>query len=59
MKSDREKSLLNELIDGAAELPLESQRLLLILAQSMAYTRDCIAKENSPEPHQPTTEFTA
>lgn len=33
------ETLLNEIIDNAAELPLESQNLLLMMAKAMAYTR--------------------
>lgn len=45
-------SMLNEIIDNAVELPLESQNLLLMMAKSMKYTRDCMIGEkmvNDPQ----------
>lgn len=45
-KSSIEKiKVLDEIIDNAMELPLESQNLLLILAKGMAYTRNCVTKQ--------------
>lgn len=39
-------TILNKIIDSAAELPLESQDLLLMIAKSMKYTRDCMIEKN-------------
>lgn len=46
MKSVDRIATLNEIIDNAIELPLESQNLLLMMAKSMKYTRDCMTKQN-------------
>ena len=43
--SIEEIKVLDEIIDNAMELPLESQNLLLILAKGMAYTRSCVTKQ--------------
>lgn len=37
--------VLRELMENAVGLPLESQKLLLILAKGMAYTRDCLTRQ--------------
>lgn len=42
----QQTDILDELIDNASGLPVESQNLLLLLAKSMAYTRDCLTKQN-------------
>ena len=47
--SVQQVKILNELIENAMELPIESQNLLLILAKGMAYTRDCLVKQNMAE----------
>lgn len=41
---------MDEIIDNASELPLESQDWLLMMAKSMRYTRDCIVSKNEAEP---------
>ncbi len=40
--STQQVKLLDEIIDNAAGLPLESQDLLLMMAKAMKYTRDSI-----------------
>lgn len=47
--SVQQVKILNELIENAMGLPIESQNLLLILAKGMAYTRDCLVKQNTAE----------
>lgn len=54
--------LLDEIIDNAAELPLESQNWLLLIAKSMRYTRDCVirqseAKQSHKSPKQTTSSY--
>ena len=52
--SIRKTEILDEIIDNATCLPIESQNLLLMLAKAMAYTRDCIARQNKgakPQDH--------
>jgi len=41
--------ILDELIDNATELPLESQDWLLLIAKSMRYTRDYIIKKSGEQ----------
>lgn len=48
----KQTELLDELIDNATGLPVESQELLLMMARGMAYTRECMSKtkvENEKE----------
>ncbi len=45
-KSVHQMEVLDKLIQNAAELPVESQNLLLMLAKGMAYTRTCLIKQN-------------
>ncbi len=44
MKTDGvgQVKILDEIINNATGLPLESQDLLLMMAKAMRYTRDCI-----------------
>lgn len=52
--SAQQIKLLDELIDNATELPVESQNLLLMLAKAMSYTRNCIIQHSEIEqPHKP------
>lgn len=44
--SHDKNSILDEILENATELPVESQNLLLILAKGMAFTRYCITNEN-------------
>lgn len=37
--------ILDEIIDNAIELPLESQDWLLMMAKSMRYTRNCMVRQ--------------
>ena len=46
INSVHQAKVLNEIIDNAAELPLDSQNLLLMLAKAMQYTHNCIVAEN-------------
>lgn len=48
--STKNGTVLDEIIDNASELPLESQDWLLMMAKSMRYTRDCIVSKNEAEP---------
>lgn len=49
LTSIKNVTVLDEIIDNASELPLESQDWLLMMAKSMRYTRDCIVKKNEVE----------
>ena len=40
--STKKVKILDEIINNATGLPLESQDLLLMMAKAMRYTRDCI-----------------
>lgn len=40
--------ILNEIIENAAGLPVESQDLLLMMAKAMRHTRDCLMQQNVP-----------
>ncbi len=51
MNPKKKEVILCEIIENAAELPLENQNLLLMLAKSMKYTRDCmVMKERTMAP---------
>lgn len=50
LTSTKNGTILDEIIDNASELPLESQDWLLMMAKSMRYTRDCIVSKNEAEP---------
>ena len=41
--------MLDEIIDNAIELPVESQDLLLMMAKAMRYTRECVIRQSSAE----------
>lgn len=46
--------VLDELIDNAIGLPVDSQDLLLMMAKAMRCTRDCMVRQNlAGEPHNP------
>lgn len=49
LTSTKNVTVLDEIIDNASELPLESQDWLLMMAKSMRYTRDCIVSKNEAE----------
>lgn len=38
--------VLNEIIENAKELPLESQNLILMIAKGMSYTKEYLEKQN-------------
>lgn len=44
--SVKKVKILDEIIDNATELPLESQDWLLLIAKSMRYTRDCVIRQS-------------
>ena len=52
-------NILDEIIDNATNLPLESQKLVLLLAKGMAYTRYCITKQNADQARKPSGQRTA
>jgi len=47
--STKKVKILDEIINNAIGLPIESQIQLLMMARAMRYTRDCIMRENSDE----------
>lgn len=52
--SAQQLKVLDEIIDNATGLPVESQDLLLIIAKAMRYTRDCMLRQGVAEqPHKP------
>lgn len=48
-KEEQRDRILKEIIDNAKELPLESQNLLLILARGMAFTKNCMMRQNAAD----------
>lgn len=44
LDSNRQKKVVDEIIDHAIELPVENQEILLMMAKAMQYTRDCETK---------------
>lgn len=44
--SVQEIKILDELVNNAIGLPLESQNLLLLMAKGMSYTKNCLLEEN-------------
>lgn len=59
-EEERQERVLKEIIDNAKELPLESQNLLLILARGMAFTRNCIMRQNAADqPRMPPDKHSA
>lgn len=49
INSIKKVEILNEIIERAIELPLESQNLLLFMAKAMQYTRNCFINQNKTE----------
>ncbi len=47
--SSRQITIVDEIIDNATELPVESQNLILMMAKAMQYTRDCMMREHTSE----------
>lgn len=43
------KVIVNEIINNAVELPLEGQKLILMVAKSMKYTRDNMIRQKEKE----------
>ena len=41
--------ILDEIMENAGTLPLESQDLLLMMAKAMRHTRDCVIREKEAE----------
>lgn len=51
--------VLDELIDNAIDLPLDSQDMLLMLAKAMRRTRDCIIGQDAvQQPRKPPENYT-
>lgn len=48
-ESTQKIKILDEIIDNAIMLPVESQDLLLMMAKAMRHTRNCMAKKASIE----------
>ena len=46
-QTDKEKKVLDELIDNAVLLSPESQNLILMMARAMQYTRNCITRQGT------------
>lgn len=42
-------SIVNEIINNAVELPLEGQNVVLLIAKSMKYTRECMTRQKEAE----------
>lgn len=52
--SIRQSKILDDIIDNAITLPVESQNLLLMMAKVMRHTRDCIMRQRTIEqPRKP------
>lgn len=47
--SANKAAIINEIIDNAVELPLESQNVVLLIAKSMKYTRECVMRQKEAE----------
>lgn len=43
--SNQSAAVLDEIIENAMELPVESQKLVLMIAKAMQYTRSCELRE--------------
>lgn len=41
--------VMDEIINNAAGLPIESQYMILMMAKAMKYTRDCVMRQLSAE----------
>ena len=46
--------ILEAILNGAKELPVEGQNLLLMIAKGMAFSRDCLMKRECDEMEQET-----
>lgn len=42
-------AIVNEIINNAVELPLEGQNVVLLIAKSMKYTRECMMRQKEAE----------
>lgn len=47
--STNKAALVNEIINNAGELPLEGQNVVLLIAKSMKYTRECVMRQKEAE----------
>lgn len=47
--STNKAAIINEIIDNAVELPLEGQNVVLLIAKSMKYTRECVMRQKEAE----------
>lgn len=45
--SEQTKKVLDEIIENAIELPVESQNLLLMMARAMQYTKKCMTEHST------------
>ncbi len=48
-QTESEQTILNEMIENAAILSLESQYLVLMMAKAMRYTRSCVKQNKAAE----------
>lgn len=52
--SPQQRKVLDEIIDNARDLPLESQVWVLMMAKAMCHTRNCVVKQDKVESnHKP------
>ncbi len=47
--SANKMAIVNEIINNAVELPLEGQNVILLIAKSMKYTRECMMRQKEAE----------
>ena len=53
--SVKQTKILDDLIDNAVGLPIDSQNLLLMMAKAMRFTRECMTqKASDKQPPNPT-----
>lgn len=56
----RQTKILDDIIDNAITLPVESQDLLLMMAKAMRHTRNCIMRQRTIEqPRKPPSDCSA
>lgn len=47
--SAEDTKIVDEIMENAAGLPIESQYMLLMMAKAMCYTRDCVIRQLAAE----------
>lgn len=47
--SANKAAIANEIINNAVDLPLEGQKVILMIAKSMKYTRECVSRQKEAE----------